>query len=127
MDVYDGTERTPHHRVTLEALTTLRGLLQPNGRLLLNVIGVVSGEGHVRLWSTVRTVAAAFPQVRLYSHLGPDFPDRQNFLLAAACDDGELPARAGQFEVWKREDWPIPPAAVVLRDLEDAPERVTAG
>lgn len=128
VDVYDGTEHTPHHLVTLESLATLRGLLRPGGRLLMNVIGVAAGEGHVRLWSTVRTAAEAFPEVRLYCHLGPDYPERQNFLLAAAAEAGEaLPGRAGHFEPWPRERWPVPDAAVVLHDREEQASRVTAG
>jgi hypothetical protein len=76
----------------------------------------------VRLWSTVRTAAEAFPHVSLYTHLGPDYPERQNFLLAAAADSETLPPRAGAFDRWPRESWPHPQSVGVLRDRLDAPE-----
>jgi spermidine synthase len=124
VDVYDGTEHTPHHLVTREALAVLRALLRPGGRVLMNVIGVVGGEGHVRLWSTVRTAGEVFPQLRLYTHLGPEYADRQNFLVAGAEESDALPRRAGAFDAWEREGWPEPPMAAVLRDRLDLPQGV---
>ena len=122
VDVYGGGEQVPHHLVTAEAMAVVRGLLQPDGVALVNLIGVARGEGECRFWSVVRTVAAAFPAVRLYVHVGRDFPERQNFLLAAAADAGfRFPERAGTFETWPAEEWPALPCAAVLRDrAEDA-------
>ena len=119
LDVYDGTEMTPLHLVSEEAMRELGALLAPGGLLLMNAIGVAAGPGSVRLWSTVRTVAEVFPRVVVYSHLGPDFPDRQNFLLAAALEDGPaFPPRAGMFDVWPRAEWPRLPTVAVFRDRE---------
>jgi MFS family permease len=120
LDVYDGTEMTPLHLVSEEAMRELAALLTPGGLLLMNAIGVAEGSGAVRLWSTVRTVAEVFPRVVVYSHMGRDFPDRQNFLLAAALDDGPaFPSRAGMFDVWPRAEWPRLPTAAVFRDREE--------
>lgn len=117
VDVYGGGEQVPHHLVTAEAMALVRSLLRPDGVALLNVIGVASGEGECRFWSVVRTAAAAFPYVRLYVHVGRDFPDRQNFLLAATADPTfAFPARAGLFETWPAEEWPRLECAGVLRD-----------
>ncbi|HEU0015809.1 MAG TPA: fused MFS/spermidine synthase [Longimicrobium sp.] len=119
LDVYDGTEAVPHHLVTVEALALLGGLLRPGGELLVNLIGVARGEGECRLWSTVRTAARAFPSVALYAHLGRDFPERQNFLLAAAAEPGvSFPARAGLFEPWPAAEWPEIACATVYRDRQ---------
>jgi hypothetical protein len=119
LDVYDGTEMTPLHLVSEEAMRELGALLAPGGLLLMNAIGVADGPGAVRLWSTVRTVAEVFPRVVVYSHMGRDFPDRQNFLLAAALEDGPaFPPRAGMFDVWPRAEWPRLPSAAVFRDRE---------
>ena len=117
LDVYDGTEMTPLHLASAEAMRELGGLLRPGGLLLMNAIGVAAGPGSVRLWSTVRTVAEVFPRVAVYSHLGPDYPDRQNFLLAACDGDGPaFPARAGMFDTWPSGDWPRLPGVAVFRD-----------
>ncbi|HEX2081104.1 MAG TPA: fused MFS/spermidine synthase [Longimicrobium sp.] len=127
VDVYGGGEQVPHHLVTAEALGMLRGLLRPDGVVLLNLIGVARGEGECRFWSVVRTVAASFPAVRLYAHLGRDFPERQNFLLVAAPDPAAaLPAKAGLFEPWPAEEWPALPCAGVLRDRTEGAQTEAA-
>jgi hypothetical protein len=119
LDVYDGTEMTPLHLVSAEAMGELAALLRPDGLFLMNAIGVAAGPGAVRLWSTVRTVAEVFPRVAVYSHLGPDYPDRQNFLVAASASDGPpFPPRAGMFDAWPREEWPRLPGVGVFRDRE---------
>ena len=87
VDVYDGTESVPYPLVTLEAMRGYARLLRPGGIVLVNVIGVAEGEGERRFWSTVRTAREAFASVRLYVHLARDYPDRQNFLLAASADE----------------------------------------
>jgi hypothetical protein len=119
VDVYDGSEAVPYHLLTVEALTMLRGLLAEGGMLLVNVIGVADGEGATRLWSTVRTAAEVFPAAGLYVHLGRDFPERQNFLLALSASPGpRLPGRAGTFEPWPAEEWPAPEGVGIYRDLQ---------
>lgn len=118
LDVYGGEESLPYSLVTAEAFGALRRHLRPGGVAALNLIGNPAGPEALRLWSVVRTLAEAFPGVALYSHLGPDYPDRQNFLLAAAVDaDFAFPPRAGLFERWPAESWPTPEGAVVFRDL----------
>lgn len=117
VDVYGGGEALPHSLLTLEALDTLGRLLRPGGTLALNVIGTAAGEGSRRLWSTVRTASEAFPSVELYHHLGRDYPERQNFLLALSPEAGRrFPERAGIFERWPRSEWPSLAGTAVYRD-----------
>ncbi|HEU0052620.1 MAG TPA: fused MFS/spermidine synthase [Longimicrobium sp.] len=117
VDVYDGTETVPYPLVTLEAMRSFGRLLRPGGVMVMNVIGVAEGEGDRRFWSTVRTAREAFPSFRLYYHLSRDFPERQNFLLAASMDaDAPLPAAAGTFEPWPEAEWPRLSDTVVFRD-----------
>jgi hypothetical protein len=118
VDVYGGHEALPHSVVTAEAFDRLAETLTPDGMLTMNVIGVAAGEGAPRLWSVVRTAAEVFPAVALYVHLGRDYPDRQNFLLAASrSSDFGFPRSAGMFEPWPREEWPDEPTSTVFRDI----------
>ncbi|MDB4950253.1 MAG: spermine synthase [Gemmatimonadetes bacterium] len=117
VDVYDGSESMPYSLVTREAWECVRRLLRPGGTVLVNVIGVADGEGDLRFWSTVRTFAEVFADARLYAHLSRDYPDRQNFLLAAGIDAlPRLPTRAGLFDPWPRPEWPALHDVVTFRD-----------
>ncbi|HEX2188116.1 MAG TPA: fused MFS/spermidine synthase, partial [Longimicrobiaceae bacterium] len=128
VDVYGGREALPLPLVTLEGLATLGALLRPGGTLAFNVIGTAAGEGSRRLWSTVRTAAEAFPSAELYVHLGRDYPERQNFLLALSPEPGaRFPERAGVFERWPRGEWPPMEETTVFRDRPaPRPERSAA-
>lgn len=117
LDVYDGREAVPYPLLTREAWLAAGRALRPGGVVALNLIGVASGEGARRFWSAVRTATDALPSVALYHHLGPDFPDPQNFLLAAAPDPAFVfPDRAGPFERWAPSSWPEWGATLVFRD-----------
>ncbi|HEV2146261.1 MAG TPA: fused MFS/spermidine synthase, partial [Longimicrobiaceae bacterium] len=127
VDVYGGGEALPHSLVSVEALARMRGLLRPGGTLALNVIGTAAGEGSLRLWSTLRTACEVFPSTELYLHLGRDYPERQNFLLACAAEaEHRFPERAGTFARWPRAEWPRPAGTTVFRDLAPRGERSAA-
>jgi hypothetical protein len=67
------------------------------------------------------------PRVEVYHHLGTDFPDRQNFLVVAALDEGaELPQGAGSFDRWPLHAWPQLDGALVFRDRYRAPSPAAA-
>jgi hypothetical protein len=84
----------------------------------MNLIGTVVGEEQRQLWSVVRTFAEVFPTLALFSHLGRDFPNRQNLLLAASSDPQQsFPMSAGLFEAWPRNEWPEVDGVRVFRDL----------
>lgn len=120
VDVYAGDESLPYALVTREAFLAVARQLRPGGVAAMNVIGEVRGPHSARLWSVVRTWASVFPSTALYAHLGPDYPDRQNLLLAGAPDaEQHFPARAGLFERWPAAEWATGPETVVYRDLVD--------
>lgn len=123
VDVYGGNERLPHSLLTIEALEGMKRCLTDGGVLAANVIGVGRGEEEAQLWSIVKTFATVFPNVVLYSHLGRDFPERQNFLLGASDDtDRSFPEQAGRFELWPRDEWPELGTATIFRDLHTSIE-----
>jgi predicted membrane-bound spermidine synthase len=122
VDVYAGTEALPYALVTREAFQDLARHLRPGGVIAMNVIGVLKGRESIRLWSVARTLESVFPATALYHHLGPDYPDRQNVLLAGSLDpDHRFLGRAGLFERMPHEQWPNDPRIVVYRDLVVAP------
>ncbi|MBV9772679.1 MAG: hypothetical protein JO040_01940, partial [Gemmatimonadetes bacterium] len=56
-----------------------------------------------------------------------DYPERQNFLLAASPEPGHrFPERAGSFERWPRAEWPGWEGTTVFRDRFPAEERSAA-
>lgn len=116
MDVYDGRQMLPPGLVTAEAFSRIREALSPQGTFAMNVIGVPTGEGGMRFWSIVRTVADVFPHVALYPHLGPEAPDPQNVVVVASLEREGWPDRAGSFEHWPSREWEPTRGAVVFRD-----------
>lgn len=124
VDVYGGQESLPPPLITLEAFQLMRDRLRPGGLVAVNVIGTTHGLESTRFWSMVETFSTAFAASALYLHLGRDFPERQNALLAGAVDAGvEFPERAGLFDRWLPEEWPAKRETTLLRDLarEDSP------
>jgi hypothetical protein len=117
-DVYGGQESLPYSLVTQEALEAMRDRLRTDGIASINVIGTTHGPESTRFWSVVRTFASVFRSVALYTHLGRDYPDRQNLMLAGSTSPVQTFApRAGLFEPWPRDEWPAVAGAVVFRDL----------
>ena len=118
MDVYAGNESVPPSLTTVEAAERMAARLSADGLVAINLIGTPQGRDAGGFWAVVRSYAAVFPQVALYTHLGPDFADRQNVLLIAGLDvSRELPDRAGHFELWPREAWGAAHEGEPRRDL----------
>jgi len=118
LDVYSGRETLPYSLVTVEAARDILRKLRPGGLAGINLIGSVDGPENVQLWSIIRTYAEVFPGIIVYTHLGRDFPERQNVLLSLSGEPApDPPAAAGMFELWPREEWPSPAGTTVFRDL----------
>jgi hypothetical protein len=119
VDVYGGREALPHSLVTREAALTLRRHLEPGGILAMNLIGTVVGEEIRQVWSIVETFADVFPRLAVYTHLGRDYPDRQNLLLVAGDESSrEPPASIGMFERWPEGEWPRPEGTTQFHDVQ---------
>jgi len=124
LDVYTGTEAIPYPLVTVEAFAAVRERLTPDGMVGVNLIGMVAGQEGSRVWSLVRTIAEVFPSVAVYSHFGPDYPDRQNLLVVAAPAAGaEFPNSAGYFERWPEAEWPRAGAIIYRSIFPPSPAR----
>jgi hypothetical protein len=124
LDVYSGREALPYSLVTAEAARDILRKLRPGGLAGINLIGSVDGPESVQLWSIIRTYAEVFPGVVAYTHLGRDFPERQNVLLSLSGEPAtNPPAAAGMFELWPREEWPAPAGTTVFRDLLPEPRK----
>ncbi len=122
VDVFGGREAIPYSLVTREAAERMAAQLKPGGLLGMNLIGVSTGAEEVQLWSIVRTFATVFSSVEIYTHLGRDYPGRQNFLLVASQGPREPgPLSIGVFDLWPRNEWPAMDDAVVFRDLTAPP------
>jgi len=119
VDVYDGREVLPYSLVTREAAARMGEILKPGGIVAMNLIGTLQGDAIRQVWSIIRTFDEVFPSLALYTHLGPDFPDAQNLLLAASMESDQLfPPVAGMFERWPRQAWPTPDGVTVFRDVD---------
>lgn len=127
LDVYAGGEALPYSLVTRNAFESMARLLRPGGSVAINLIGIPHGPEAPRFWSVVRTLAEVFPSVALYSHLGADYPERQNFLLVASRAEGaDFPPRAGLFERLPPEHWRHLRDTTVFRDLGATPRAAPA-
>jgi spermidine synthase len=121
LDVYAGTEMLPYPMITVEAFSAAAERLAPGGMIGINLIGVVSGQESSRLWSVIRTVGVVFPAMAVYSHLGADYPERQNLLvIASQAPEVEGGRQIGHFERWPASDWPQT-GTMVYRDLFASP------
>jgi hypothetical protein len=133
IDVYAGREALPYSLLTLEAGTRILQRLSPGGVAALNLIGSATGAESGQLWSIVRTLSAVFPALALYTHLGRDYPERQNLLLIAPREEEmQMPRSAGTFDLWPSAEWPSRGDALLLRDIfppregAEVPQRAAA-
>ena len=66
LDAFLG-EASPSHLMTREAFTAMRGILRPNGVLVINCFGDFTAGRDFLVTSLQKTLAAAFPSVRIHS------------------------------------------------------------
>jgi len=120
LDVYAGRELLPLNLVSVEGLRLTRRLLAPGGSLAMNAIGIAVGEPSIPLRSLIRTVESVFPSTAVFLHLGADFPDNQNVLIAAAPEEEtRIDGRAGLFELWPPAARPTQPEGIVYREMPE--------
>jgi spermidine synthase len=92
LDAFGTDYAPPFHLVTQEAAGRLRALLAPEGTVIVNAIGPVSGDGARFVRSLGATFASVFADVGLYPLGSPESPETpQNVVLVARNRPGPLP------------------------------------
>lgn len=92
LDAFGTDYAPPFHLVTAEAARRYQTLLAPDGALIINAIGPVSGEGGRFIASLAATFASVFADVGLYPLGSPEAPQAaQNVMLVARNRPGALP------------------------------------
>jgi spermidine synthase len=85
MDAFGSLFSVPTHLTTIEAVREFQRLLKPDGVLIFNLGGAVSGPASGFLQAELATYRAVFPNVVLFK-VNPEYPDEklQNLIIAAS-------------------------------------------
>jgi spermidine synthase len=96
------SDAIPFHMATLEFMELARKRLAPDGVVVTNVIGAISGDGSELFRSIFRTYRAAFPSVVVHPvGAGPgDDGDGIRNLIVVASDDA-APSKQTLLERWR--------------------------
>lgn len=87
VDVFSHGYGIPFHILTKESLVEIKKHLQPNGVIVVNVIGAPQGERDMLVGSVYQTFRSRFPAVALFS-THPESPTQlQNVVLLATSSD----------------------------------------
>jgi spermidine synthase len=86
---------TPTHLLSLEVLRAIRGLLRPNGILVLNFVGYGAGLEAAAPEMVWRTLQVIFPHVRVFRDEPPsDAPGNLIFFASESAIELSIPADA---------------------------------
>lgn len=114
-----GAESPPTHLFTTEAFAALRGRLNPDGVLAVNLVCSVHEPG-AKAWRAVyRTLKTAFPNVRAFVASDPN-EGLANVLFFASDGPVDAPARAAEEPVRAEI------AKMLSRELSPAPSELAA-
>lgn len=80
-DAYRSFISAPPQFVTLEFFRLAKSRLSENGVLIANFYGSLAPDTRATLYSVLRTMRAAFPQVYILATAGPSSEELQNFIF----------------------------------------------
>jgi spermidine synthase len=80
-DAYRSFISAPPQFATLEFFRLARSRLKENGVLIANFYGSLAPESRATIYSVLRTMRAAFPQVYVIATAGPASEELQNFIF----------------------------------------------
>ncbi|MFT3744575.1 MAG: fused MFS/spermidine synthase [Pyrinomonadaceae bacterium] len=85
MDAFGSLFSVPTHLTTIEAVHQFHRLLKPNGVLIFNLGGAITGPASGFLTAELATYQSVFPNVTV-SKVNPEYPDEklQNLIMIAA-------------------------------------------
>ncbi len=85
MDAFGSLFSVPTHLTTVEAVREFHRLLKPDGVLIFNLGGAITGPASGFLQAELATYRAVFPNVVLFK-VNPEYPDEklQNLIIAAS-------------------------------------------
>src|SRR5215471_8202094 len=80
-DAYRSFISAPPQFATLEFFRLARSRLRENGVLIANVYGSLAPESRATIYSMLKTMRAAFPQVYVFATVNPASEELQNFIF----------------------------------------------
>ena len=80
-DAYRSFVSAPPQFATLEFFRLARSRLRENGVLIANFYGSLAPDTRAAIYSVLRTMRAAFPQVYVVATTGPESEELQNFIF----------------------------------------------
>jgi spermidine synthase len=84
-DVFGSSYSIPFHLTTTECMDAIRGLLEPDGVLVVNIISEISGELFSGIYSSI---ASSFPNVLIFPATYPNSASiRQNVMIVALASE----------------------------------------
>ena len=90
-DVFGSSYSIPFHLTTVECMSAIRSLLEPDGVFVVNIISEISGELFSGIYSSIR---ACFPNVLIFPATYPNSASiRQNVMIVALAGE-TIPERA---------------------------------
>jgi len=133
-DAYRSFVSAPPQFATLEFFRLAQSRLRENGVLIANFYGSLAPDTRATLYSVLRTMRAAFPQVYVVATAGPSSEELQNFIFVGHnASNPERRADLGRAAAleWRASEalsMPIPAdrrlrPARVLRGERDPPLR----
>ena len=92
IDAFNPTGFVPHHITTKETIEKLRGALNDNGIVIMNMVTAIRGEGSGFMSAEYKTYCEVFPQVNIYQ-VAPDqdLEEPQNVILVALKSESPFP------------------------------------
>lgn len=89
-DVYHSMYSIPSHFTTREFMELARNRLTDNGVFIANLIGSLDTDGPSFIWSQVKTMQQAFPQVYIFAVDSPLETGVQNIIAVGSASAGRL-------------------------------------
>ncbi len=119
-DAYRSFISAPPQFATLEFFRLARSRLKEDGVLIANFYGSLAPDTRATIYSVLRTMRAAFPQVYVIATVGPASEELQNFIFVGHnASNPDRRADLGQAAAleWRASDAPLDSHPVLTDDF----------